>query len=758
MNPVLAGIFIKKSNGQDYTYEWEKISELLLQLYESTKLKALREKIVDYIFSKFNLIEDEWKFWHYTPPSIFKIILLHFKSSPKDSISKLVPIFSNQFNQFYKQFGKQLEFKGWEHMGSGISQSGSEFSIQDRYFVGYILKPLILGFYEEDKDVCWKFLADHYIAPKIDDVSINKPDFMNRASLPVVFREYKDGIHTNEAYEVLSNFVRMRKGIPWKADLVFQELRGDYSDDQKWAVVKVSLEEFNNLPVNVFVEQIVADLAKKEHKEALKTIASWVGNPEYNRRQSIGSFSVMENIAKLLDNPKTFDDGVVIYTNYITSEEFVKKVNDWNTWDVAKILAKIITLKPDAGVKLLKTVISSKVLTENQQTLICSSVNNLTTDNKQLLDKVYQEFVLPLLQEQDYDIVKIEKRITNRHSREQLVQFAEKLAESTLWNEAFSIIKIFIDDSDPILGNYPEDEKGDFNEHEKVIAGEDSFTIRTVRGWCAWVLQKLFIPKDFSRISETRKIIEQALPLLEKLINDPNYYVRIQATVPLSALARNRNTVLPENPKERFISLEVAAKTKSLAFKMLKDPTNHKLPSVMKHLAMTFTYVRSLTQEEAWEVLQTFLKDEYPKKKRERGHESHIADVLSEAAPLYIFFAFYRAEAFKNWPKEWEDLGKFDDKPFKELLRSMLRNSNAEIRRVFTWQLARLPNEVKDKPEFESTLNLAADYLMLSTQKYDHSTFENIYRFIEDYIDKDNYFDICFRLWTACIKTEKKIF
>jgi len=749
--PSVSKYFYTKHR-QDSRYEWEEISKVLLELYQKTIEPKLKNEIFSYIFSKFNLIEDEWKYWHYSPPSVFQIIHLHFENNPSDGLLELTPLFSQQFNAFYKQFGKKLEFNGWEHMGGGISQSGKDFSIEDRHFVGAITKPLIQKLYDQDPDKCWEFLTKNCITMKLEDISDKKPDFLNRSSLSILFREYKAGTHSKEAFEILSSFIKMRKGIPWKVDLIFQELRKvDYSTEQKWALIKVSLDDYSNLPVNVFVEQIVSDLAKSEYKEALTAIGQWVKDPEYNRRQTIGSFNVMENISKLLDNPKTFDVGVEIYKSYITGADFVEKNNDWETWDIARVLAKIISVKPEVGIEIIKEVSSATTLTQNQQTLICSSINDLPKDRKEILEKVYQGFLLPFLQSLDSDISKVEGKITNRHSREQIVQFAEKLAEAKCFEEAFYLLKIFVKDSDPILECYSDDLKGDFNYHQKVIDGDDNPTINTVRGYCAWVLQK------FATLYG-RKYIHDIIPLVELLAEDPNYYVRVQSCIPLMELAKNRNTVLPDNRKERFVSLKTAQKVEGIAFNMLRSTENHKLPAVMKHLAMVFTYMRTISQANAWEVIQIFLKNNYPKKTRERGHESYLADVLSEAAPLYVFFAEFREKSFKDWPKEWGDLGLFDSSQFKILLKSLLTQDNPEIRHLFSWQFARLPDEVKETPEFDAVMKFSASYLELATSSYDHETFDDIYRFIEDYIDQDQYFKLCFDLWTRCILTEEKFF
>jgi len=741
----------KPQSGRDDKYEREEISKLVVSLYQNTKNKELKNKIIKYLSETFNLVEDHGEYWHYTPTDIFTV----FKEEVINALSleeKIIwfkDLCITHYDNFHGRFNKKWKFDGWELMGGGISQMGSGFSISDNHFVTIILEPALLKLYQE-RENGWEFIIKNYISRSIKDVSREKPDFLNRASIPVLFAEYKNGKHSSEAFDILSDFVRMRKGIPWKADLIFQELRDDYyTKEQKWALIKVSLDEYNNLPVNVFVEQITSDLAAEGHKEAADIIASWMMSPEYHKRQTIGSFNVMGNISKLLDNPGTFDEGVKIYRNYITSDEFIKKDDDWETWEVAKNLAKIIVKDLNIGVNISKEVSSSKTLTLNQQILICSSINDLPKENREVLQGVYKDFVFPFLQDLDDDISKIEERITNRHSREQIVQFAEKLAEVKLFDKALHVVKIFINDSDPILKNYPDDPEGNFNRHQKIIGGEDDLSIGSVRGYCAWVLQK------FATLYG-RNHIPAILTLVEKLTKDKNYYVRLQSCIPLLELVKNRNTVLPENRKERFLPVEISKKIENLAFSMLRDPVNHKLPAIMKHLAMVFTYMRSIDQKKAFEVLQIFLKNEYPRKDKQRGHESYIADVLSEAAPLYIFFAEYRTQSFKDWPKGWEPLGRFDDQPFKKLLISLVKSDDPEIRQIFAWQIARLPNEVKDTPKLEDTIKLAAHHFEYMTSIYDHRTFENIYRFIEDYIEE--HFDVCFDLWKKCIETEYQYF
>jgi len=727
--------FYVKTKG-DREWEKEKICELLEQLYKVSN-KSLKSKIIKLIFGYYNLVEDDGKFWYYTSPPIFAIVKHYIEEDVERRILELIKIAIRQYSEFYKRFGKKLEFDGWELMGGGISQTGSEFSIDDKYFLTRVIKPVLEDYHAKNSEKAWKFIVDNFISRKESKVSKGRPDFLNRAAIDILFKEYAKPKYEKEAFEILSDFIKMRKGIPWKADLIFQRLRGDFTDEQKWALVKVSLDEYKSLPVNIFVEQITSDLAAKGNKEASDTIAEWVMSPEYHKRQTIGSFNVAGNISKFLDNPKTFDKGVVVFKNYISSKEFIEKDNDWETWDIAKMLAKIVSTKPDVGISILKEIIKSKKITLNQQTLICSSINDLQKEDGDLLKKVYQDFVYPFLREFNEDILKIEKKITNRHSREQIVQFAEKLASSRLYEEALYIVKIFVKDSDPIIKNYSDDSKGDFNYHQKIIEGDDNPTLGTVRGYCAWVLQKFCIRYG-------RDYIAKILSLVEQLTKDPNYYVRVQACIPLIELVKNRHTYLAENQKERFLPVEVAERIEGIAFAMLKNKENHKLKAVMKHLAMVFTYMRTLDEKQAMSVLKTF---------RDTG----IEEVMHEAAPLFIFFAEFRSKSFKDWP--WGKLPKFDDKPFKLLLVDLLKNGSPETKSVLSWQFNRLPDEISKTPKEKSqitvdeAITLAVSYFEILVGKYEHRVFENIYRFIEDYVD--SYFDACFKLWTKCLEVER---
>lgn len=736
---------------RDTSWEREELAKLLKDLYENTQGNNFKKEIVKFIKSSYNLVEDDGKFWHYTPLPIFSIARKHVEKDVENGILELKKLATQQYSEFYKRFGRKLEFEGWELMGSSISGWGKDVSISDKHFITKVIKPVLEDYHKRERGKAWQFILKNCITRKESQVSKNKPDFLNRAVIGILVKEHSRAKYKKEAFDILSDFIKMKKGIPWKADLIFQAVRDTkLKDKEKWALVEVSLKAYKNLPVNVFVEQITSDLAAKNHKRAIRVIAAWAKNPEYAKRHTIGSFDIVDNVLKLLDNPKTFNEGAEILKGFVTSDDFIKKDNSWKTWDIAKALAIILEKDFEKGLEILNKLNSPKKPSLNQQTLIASSLYNLAKDGEKKADmikKAYYEFLKPALDELNNDIKKIEAKFTNRHARESLIQFGEGLALEGLYDEALSLVRIFIKDSDPILENYPDDKEGTFNRHEKVKKGEDDFSIGTVRGWCAWVIQKLVVPRDFSKIDRTRQIIEEVLPLLEELTNDSNYYVRVQACIPLLELVKNRHTILPENRKERFLPMEIAECIENIAFAMLKNKENHKLRAVMKHLAMVFTYMRSLTEKEAMRALEIFLSTE-------------IDEVIEKIDPLFIFFAEFRKNAFKDknakilFGEKWAEIRNFNDQKFKKLLIDLLKNGSENVKAHLAWRFWQLPKE--PGMDFDKGIKISMRYLPILTQKYSQKVFSNIYYFIKEYVDKK--FNECFKLWIKCIKTESKYF
>ncbi len=737
-------LYTRSETKRNYERERDLISELLqkvFDIYESLKNREGLEEIVDRINQHFDLIADDDKFVFLTPAPIFVILRDFINLDFENHFNNIKNIIINQHqtSHIYKD-----KFNGWDWMGNGISQMGKEFSISDRHFVLTTLEQPLKKYLHDNPEKAWKFILENCITRKEENVSKDKPDFLNRTVIDILIDEYSKKTHKKEAFKILSDFIKMRKGIPHKTELIFQSVRNNksLSDQDKWNLVQEQLNYklYKGLPANVFVEQIIGYLAKQGNKEAIKILSNWAIDPEYNKRHLLDS-TLIDNVLDLLENKKTFDDGVKILSDYLTTEDFIKKTDTFDTYDIAKNLVRVLEIDAEKGLVLLKKINESKDLTINQQIVICSTLSKIAVHRPELLVKTYNEFLKPVLKELKNDTRAIEKRFSYRYARESLVQFAEHLAEADKFNESLELIKIFINDSDPPKdgSNYPDDKDGSYNHHQRIIKGEVDFTISTSRGFCAWVLQK-FVG------AEGKDFIKEVIPLVEQLIKDPNYYVREQACVPLIELVKNRHKVMPNNSKERFVPLELAEKIEEVAFDALTSKENQKLRSVMKHLAMVFSRVRNLDTQRAKLVLNTFIS-------------SGFNDAIEEISSLLVFYAEFRKDAFKDWA--WGSLGQFEDKPFKGILENLLKTGSTEVKSHLGWQFNRLPEEVgksanksKEGLTVNQAIKIAGYYLEILTSNYDQKVFSNIYRFVEDYMDAD--FDLCFNLWIKCLEKESQ--
>ena len=740
------------------------VAELLKTVYNSYSNENIKEKevIVKKIWNYFDLVSDESEFSFYTSPQIFEVIKEFVDQDFLNNFPKVVKSIVKQYQSidWYKN-----KFDGWELVGSGISQLGENFSIGDHRFIDFILKPSLLNFYRKYPDKGWNFILNNLISTNKKNVSLTKPDFLNRTAIPILIEEYSSNENNEKAFKILKSFISMRKGIPHKSDLIFQEIYNNQtiSDDKKWKLVKAQLELpiYNNLPANVFVEKIASDLAQKGEQEVAKIVGSWAKNPDYRKRQRTGTFTVLENISKLLSNNDTFNEGLSSLKEYLLSAEFIKGLETFNAWDVSKAVANVLTKNTSEGISLLNTLFDLPTPTTNQQIVLCGALGELSKSNKELLLIVFNEFIKPKLQPLKNS--QIRKKLTSNSARETLLSFNEKLAESKNFKEALWMVKKFLNDTDPPKNglNDKEDPSGRFNRHRQIIEGSDMFSISTVRGWIAWVLQQFVVTGG-------EKYLTEVIDIVEKLSKDSNYYIRLQACFPLMALIRNRHTVLAKSGK-RFMSLENAYRVENIAFAMLEDKENQNLYAIMKHLAIVFSYIRNLNTSKAVYVLEKFknlnitIPEKDIKNKKDSFNETKdfTSKVIHEASSLFIYYAEFRKNAFKSEKNKklygedvWEQILDFDDKPLKILLNSLLEDSRPAVKASFAWHFWRLPQE--KGIDFNQAFTISYKYLATLTRSYSHPVFEDIYRFIDDNIPKK--FEECFELWKMCLQEEKTYF
>src|SRR5205823_3211635 len=139
-----------------------------------------------------------------------------------------------------------------------------------------------------------------YIETGEEKVSYNKPDFMNRASIPLLIEDYMSGSGRDNALAKLTAFIKMRRGIPDKKELIYQAVKDSgMTTDQKWSFLKIGIDEYGQ-PINVFMDQILWQLFDVGHQGALSLFRSLLNNDNYMSMQTIWHSTVPQAISRII--------------------------------------------------------------------------------------------------------------------------------------------------------------------------------------------------------------------------------------------------------------------------------------------------------------------------------------------------------------------------------------------------------------------------------------------------------------------------
>ena len=726
-------IFYLKAQ-HDSSWERGEIAKLLKEIYLKANFK-LKGKIYKLIVNTFNLIKDDGNFSHYTPKEIFDILEDYISLDFKNNFKKIVNIVINQYSDEFKKFN------GWELMGT----------TSDRHFVGFVLEPAIRKYYEKSKNKkqAWDFLLQNCIS-KIDaktknkiikkSVSKNRPDFLNRAVLLIVLERYKDKDKkiSEEAFEILKEFILSKRGIPHKSDLIYQFIKNDsqISDDKKWKLIEVSINEYR-IPVSVFVEEIVSDLTKKGNPRAKKVLKDWLKNPDYYKRFRF-EINIIQSIRTIFDSD--FEYAISLFEEFINSEYFINEQGHFESYKVAELFHDILRKDNKKGISIVKDIISKKKLSENQEILISYGLfnhDNKSVNDKKLLIRIYTKIIEPNLD-------KVYTKLKLSNARDGIVQFAERLVRCEEVSKALDIVEAFIKDSDPELSD---------DEHKKIEKGEEPHAITSVRGWCAWVLMKCAVP-------DGRKDINKIIELTKQLTEDENYYVQHMSCFALSQLARNRLSFINIDKKTLFLNdntdkaLEMAKDIEKMAFNLLRD-ISKKSDNVKKALAKSiltvFDRIKGLDEKDSLEFISLIRK--FP------------PESIAEAAPLFIFFAEFRKNSFKDFKFKIPDLydslkpSKFDDKKFKKILKEVINKLEPKERVNFAINFEQIIRESDLKTvEGRKTFDIGYKYLIFLINEYNHNLFEMIYMTIKNGMEKQYKFNNWYNLYIKCLKKEKAFY
>ena len=752
--------YLKSNYDQHLNWEKEQISILLEKLFNKGNHNQ-KEVIYKQIFNNFNLVKDEGEYWHYTPEIIFEILreyLIEDYAKFEEKFMQLIDSLIDQYDRLCKKYKEK--YTGWETIGEFTVYSPNKYLIKDKHFICYLLEPALVGYYKHNPKKAWDFILNKCIIHE-DKVSRIRPDFLNRASISILLEEYKneDEKISNNAFNVLKEFISSKKGIPSKRKLIFQKLKKDFIDNKNIYLIEEYIKKYK-LPYDPFIEDIIIRLAKDSNQRAKDIIGEWISTPDFLKKTEMLGRDMVTRIENYFDY--SFSIGLKLFKNYIYQDDFIKNDQNIEVYRIANILNKIIYQDFQSGIKIINNIIKNEKLSNNQQILIFYCLLPKSEDinkpeNLEIFEKLYCEFLDPFLNNLSNDIKKIEERITQSQAREAIVDFAEALAKNKKIKEAMRIIEIFINDSNPCTPQKidPKDPEGKYDKHRQIISGKGTNTITTVRGKCAWVLMNCIVLVG-------REYLEKIIDLTEKLNNDKNYYIQEQSCVSLSRLAQIRFSIMPENKDELFFNqdrekaLKMAKKIEEITFNLLENflSLDQKPRNVLiNQLLRVFNGLKSINQKSAEKFLNSVLKCN--------------EEVISEAVPLFIYFAEFRHRFYHDWkwslPGLFDDLGDFDNEKFKNILIKIIKRGDPKINANFAWHfndiVRKSTEEVNGKKlksiiGYEEAFKMAKYYLNIISNSYDKEAFERIYRFIKENMEK--YFKECYELWMKCIDIERK--
>ena len=700
-----------ESAGSDSKDAWvlKELTDDLHKLYristDTTKLD-----VVKFIYDNFEIADEELHLTINQPSSLMHILKEYLVDNPSEFNT-----FVNEINKDYiKQSTKyRIDFDGWELMGGGVSNFGGEFSVGDKTFVKYILEPFINNL--ENKDA-WA-LADQYVTAKISLVSLEKPDYINRAFVPFLMQEYMNG--NSKAEKILTAFIKARKGIPHKTELIYQAVRDSrvLSLDQKWELLKIGLSEYG-YPITIFMDQILWQLLDAGHDEAFKTFSALLANTEYMARQSRFDSTVITSLSKTINNPNTFKEGLKLLQAYLDSDYF-NFVDSFDAYDAKGPILSVLSLNESAGLDLIKSLIENKV-NDNTQRVFGAVIRDV---DAKMAAIIFKDIIKPLMIRHK-NAPSLAKIIPNTETRGNFVWLAEKLAKNGKFEDALFIAEFFLGDPDPELPN-------DYD--AEVLEGKRNVSINTVRGSIAWVLISV-------NSVAGRSYLERAFNITQTLCKDKSLYVRQMSLLSLEALANNRHTTMPDS-KDWFMDYSLAKKIEDFTLELIHDATNYH-NAIMQHLARVVNRIRTMNIEQALDVISIFQK-----------HSDK--ETMNELDTFIIFMAEFRENSFLEWPEERGVVETFDPTKIREKLIELLESGPNNIRHSLAWHISKIPEGSKNGPEeFERFFNVSMKYLPYILRKYDHETFSTIQVvFMDKYIDKK--FSDIYSIWRESLTQER---
>lgn len=631
---------IENKNKRFNNRELIKLSEIIKVAYNA--LPQSRTEIIDFIFSKFDFSWDDFPEVFETPLDIYGIVRDYLETN---FIANFDNVLSSIVAQFQKKYGNK--FKGYEWIGSSISQAGNSYSITDKAVVRLIFQPALLNYYKQFGEVKgFDFIKSKILSIK---TSVSNPIFLKRAIVPILIKRLKENTNPKETISYLIETVKEKEGIPNTSEIVFNILRNidfcnkEINQEYVLDIIKADIKKYGkNLPSNIFVVITILNLIKAGNENAKSLFMKLLNNSEYFKYDD-RNYNTLEQIHIIYESQLEFAEKIV--KKYFEQLEFSLTDDAYDTWyDKGRPVKHLIEQQWSQGkdsyiLKIYKTILSRDTVAPAMQKFICLSFPDLYLKDKNRFNIEIWQWLFKLIKS-DYRNYKLNKKFqhfNNEYAREFFVELVENFINEKDFCKAKQLIDILINDPDPGICNKPDDPEGKFNYHEKIKNGEQESLITGVKGRLCWAIQKLIKnwKEDHDYIFEKTKI----------LLNDQSYYVKMQAMVPLIEIA---------HPGRRKELPRIGNEIKNYVISLLdnNDIINNK--PLMEMLLRVFSYVRDISEKEAKKLLNICKKLN-----------------LADSCFLFLYFAIFRKEQYdKN----------FNDNEFKVMLIKELEDKKSEIK------------------------------------------------------------------------------
>ncbi len=718
-------------NGHDRN----QLGELAKQIYSMSTVE-LKQEILEWAHASFALNREQGEYLTATPSSIFNLWKESiFAAEGTNGVEHFISVVEDDYlsdPQLIATRGRkkgQSLYEGFDHIGSGISQSGDHYSITDLAFVEIILKPFVSRWYEHDPEALWEYIPS-WISALQGEVGLykegKKPDYLSRAVISVLVKYYfsEDSDKSKQAYRWLTSFMEFRKGIPSRTELIFQEVYLHHPSTQKtWRLVRyqLNIKGYDKTPANIFVEQLLRILLIEGLKEPVSYVGDLINNETYLRYQGTKDFYLTELIKSLISNPNTLQIGAQLLDSLLTSSFYNEKINNFDVYDIKEPIKALYRADSTAGNTLLKGIISdASHLTKNRQIALTVFLRDLP-DDRAKLEEVYTAVFRPIIQRAASKEIDLSTYLDFYHSREEIAEFAGQLCKAGSYIYGLEILKVLIHDPSPSKEEYLDD----------MLKPNDMHAIQSVRAHVSWALQSFVT-------LEGRKYLRDGFEMLKLLAKDENVFIRSQACFPLNSYVQARHFHMPESSNERYMDVSLVKEVDGLALGLLHDKENHKYPAMTKAIIHVISYMRALSTADAKDIVRDILGT------NDTGIEDYI--------PTLFFFAEFRKESFIDWP--WEKdfpLGTFDPTYFRGCIHDLCKSGSPQTRGTIAWTL--WTGLSKGEIPRDKALQIIDRYADPLISTYGREWYDDLYHMTDELLKKGE-MARGVRIWKKCMETE----